>query len=203
MTALTNNSKVVLIILATFFSICSSFSQKKQVISINYGSANNIVLRATDIVGAGSVEGKGAFLVGVNYQKFKTENFSYQMGVSYSKNTVEITPSFYPEIDMTPKKKEIDMISLNFLGNYTFLKYAFVNGGVLLDYDMSAIDYSGIDSQSGMGLIGGIGGKYHYSNFELSVNPFISTHAIIPFKQANYQQHIWEAGITFGIGYIF
>ncbi len=68
---------------------------------------------------------------------------------------------------------------------------------------MSTEDYSSIDSQSGMGLTGGIGGKYQYSNFEFSITPFVNTHAIIPFKQVNYQQHLWETGIRFGVGYVF
>ena len=195
--------KIIYLILLTLFSVISIFSQEKQIISITYGSASNTIIRNPDIVCAGAVEGKATFLVGVNYQKFKNENFSYQMGISYSKNKFEIAPSFQPDIDMTPNKKEIDMLSLSFLGNYTFLKYAFINGGTLLDYDMNTENYSSIDSQSGIGLMGGIGGKYQYSKFEFSINPFISTHAIIPFKQENYQQHLWEAGVKFGVGYVF
>jgi len=194
--------KEISIILMLFFSVSFVFSQEKQLLSVHYGIASNVSLMKAGIVGAASSEGKGAIAIGVNYQKFKSINSSYQIGLFYSNNKFETTPAFYPGIDMTPKKKEIKMLTLNFFKNYTFLTYAFVNGGFLLDIDMSKKDYAPIDNQSGIGLSLGVGGKFSYKDFEVTINPFINTHAILPFTSED-QQHIWEAGIKFGLGYFF
>jgi len=195
--------RTLLLILILLFSFNTSFAQNKQIISVQLGKANNLMIRNTNLVGSGSVEGKGSILFGVDYQTYKKARLSYQIGLDFSKNNFELTPAFQPDIDMSPHKKEVKIIGLHFLANFTFLKYAFVNGGVLLDYDMSPEDYSGIDNQSGLGISAGIGGKYQFSDFEISINPFVNSHSIIPFKESNYQQHLWQAGIKFGVGYVF
>ncbi len=183
-----------------FFSL-TIFSQNK--ISVYYGFSDNALLRNSDLVGGPGFEGKGGNLYGLGYEKELVKNFSLKTGLEYSKNKIELTPNFYPEIDMTPREVDIEILTIPIYANYTFLKYLFVNGGALIDFELNREEYASTDDQSGIGFGIGIGGKYDFDNLTVFINPFYRSHAIIPFEKENYNQHLNEIGLIFGIGYNF
>ncbi len=177
------------------------FSQNK--ISVFYGFSDNALLRKAELIGGPGYAGKGSNLYGFSYEKALFKYFSLETGLEYSKNKIEITPNFYPGIDMTPKNVDIEILTVPIYANYTFLKYIFVNGGALIDFELNREEYASTDNQSGIGFGIGIGGKYDFNDLTVFVNPFYRSHAIIPFEKENYHQHLNEIGLKFGIGYNF
>ncbi len=183
------------------FFIQTIFSQNR--ISAYYGFSDNALLRKADLCGGPSFEGEGGDLYGLNYGKELFKNFSLETGLEYSKNKIEITPNFYPGIDMTPREVDIEILTVPIYANYTFLKYIFVNGGALIDFELNREEYASTDNQSGIGFGIGIGGKYDFNDLTVFINPFYRSHAIIPFEKENYNQLLNEIGLKFGIGYNF
>ncbi len=179
------------------------YSQNNNKISIYYGFSSNELTRKELLDGAPSYDGKGGNLFGLGYEREIFHNFCIETGLEYSKNSIEITPSFYPEIDLTSRKVTIEILTIPIYANYTFLKYLYANVGALIDFELNREEYDSTDNQSGIGFGLGIGGKYAFNNLILFVNPFYQIHAVIPFNKENYQQHLNELGLKFGIGYNF
>jgi len=49
----------------------------------------------------------------------------------------------------------------------------------------------------------GFGGKYHFNNFLIYVNPNYKRHAVVPFEKEIYPEKLTEFGIQFGLGLKF
>ena len=80
-------------------------------------------------------------------------------------------------------------------------KFLFVNGGLLLDFE---VENEVIDPQSGFGLGIGIGGEYIFtSGFNIFVNPYLNQHALFPFQKEQHHQRLLDAGVRLGVGYRF
>jgi len=187
-----------------FFSLASQVTaQNSNRISFFYAFSSNDLLRNEGLDGAPSYDGRGSDIFGFSYQRFLNEILSLETGIEYSKNKIEITPNFYPDIDMTPNKVTIEMFTIPIYTNFNFLKYFYANAGLLIDFEVNRDEYPKTDEQSGVGFGGGIGVQYTLQNFTLYINPMIRYHAVIAFQKENYQQHITEAGVKFGIGYNF
>ena len=189
------------IIIIAFLSL--EINAQKNRISVFYGFTGNELLRNEDLVGGPSYDGKGSDIFGINYQRALNKDISLETGLEYSKNKIGITPSFYPGIDLTPRQEDIELITIPVYVKFTFFKYFFVNGGTLIDFEINREDYLSTDEQSGIGFGAGIGGQYTFRNFTFYINPLLRYHALIPFHKENYQQHLTEAGIKFGLGYNF
>ena len=81
-----------------------------------------------------------------------------------------------------------------------FLKYCFVNGGVLTDLDVSRD--SPISNQTGFGAQLGAGLKFDFkTGISVFVNPYIKCHALIPAFYNGYNLHLLESAIRFGVTY--
>ena len=191
-----------------FFSLQIK-AQNSNRISFFYGFAANELVRSANLDGAPSYDGKGSTIFGITYQRTLNNYLSLETGLEYSKNKIEITPVYYPELHMYPSKNvvtqevSVNMITIPVYANFTFFKYFYANAGALIDFELSGEEYKSADEQSGIGFGGGIGAQYTFQNFTFFVNPMIRYHAVIPFQKENYQQHLAEAGVKFGLGFNF
>ena len=189
------------IIIIVFLSL--KINAQKNRIGFFYGLAGNELIRSTSLDGGASYDGKGSDIFGINYQRILNKDLYLETGLEYSKNKIGITPPFYPGIDLTPRQEDIVLITIPVYVKFTFFKYFFVNGGTLIDFEIDRTEYQSTDDQSGIGFGGGIGGQYTFRNFTFYINPLFRYHAVIPFQKENYQQHLTEAGIKFGLDYNF
>ncbi len=65
------------------------------------------------------------------------------------------------------------------------LKYLFVDGGLLADFETnyaSSEANSSASKQNGIGGELGTAAKYSFKHIQIFVNPFLQNHAIIPFS---------------------
>ncbi|HBG23832.1 MAG TPA: hypothetical protein DDX10_01940, partial [Rikenellaceae bacterium] len=110
------------------------------------------------------------------------------------------TPALYPPFDMTPSKKSISMISVPVGVRLNFLKYLFINGALLFDLETSSS--SSVNSQTGIGAMGGVAVKYdfHFGG-SIFINPYIKTHSLISFGMDNHKQMLLESGIRVGFSF--
>ncbi|WP_423128172.1 hypothetical protein [Gaoshiqia sp. Z1-71] len=192
--------KLATLILLLFISAVS-FSQHHK-LALVYGYANNDVYRVNELDGAAGYHGKSSYLIGLNYQKALVSSLWFETGLEYSRNKIEITPAPNPEIDLTARQTTAELLTIPAYGNLSFLKYFFVNGGLLLDFDIKLPEQS-IDSQTGIGFGFGIGGEINIKQLHFFANAFLKNHAVIAFDKERNQQHLVEDGLKFGIGYSF
>lgn len=165
-------------------------------------NGQNDLVNFDQLLGAPSYTGEGFYSIGLNYTKELKTWLSFESGLEYSRHKINISSKPLPDIARTSRTENTGLITIPVAYRLTFLKYAFVNGGLLFDIDSSLSN--SIDNQSGIGFLIGAGLKYNFkSGIALTLNPCVRMHSIIPFSPDKYQYHLIDSGIKFGIGYRF
>ncbi|MCE4564533.1 porin family protein [Maribellus sp. CM-23] len=176
-----------------------AFSQNANELKVYYGIAHSKILVNKDLNGAPGYDNDNTYEFGFKYLNKLTERFGIETGINYLHSRVEITPAF-TGTPVNSHFENLNLLSIPILANYTFGKYFFVNGGPLIDFQLSDASF---DSQSGIGYSLGIGAKYHFDRFLIFLNPNFKRHALIPFTKEDYPQKLTEWGLQLGIGYTF
>lgn len=192
-----------------FVASLFSYAQKsegeirKGQIGITFSSfGENDVVRFRNLEGASRKNGDTFFTFGINYLS-KLNNFlDVETGIEYSNHKIFVKPMVLPNMDSysTNYRASISLINIPVTLRVNFLKYCFINGGVLFGIDASSS--RPVDSQTGIGSILGLGIKYDF-NLGLSVfaNPYLKAHSLIPFSSDRYHQRLMESGFRFGLMY--
>ncbi len=170
-------------------------------IGITYTAfGENEVVQSVTLDGGRSYNGDFFYTVGVTYVYPINIWLEAETGVEYSEHHITITPSFYPGIDLTPRKADFSIINIPLTLRANFLNYFFVNGGLVINLDNTK--NSPIDDQTGIGALLGAALKYDF-DFGLStfINPYLKMNSWIPFNAEKYHQRVLEAGFRFGIMY--
>lgn len=180
-----------------------AYSQEKNRITVFSGVFSDAVF-ANSRLGAGSQEHNGSTFFGIRYLRNLNNSFSIETGLEYSSNRMQTAPAFYPGIDRTPTKEVIQMVSVPFYGNLTFLRHLFINAGAIVDFETNISDnrLNAADNQSGIGFGFGVGGKYTFKKITFIANPFFQSHAVIPFE-TKQSGRLMELGVRVGAGYNF
>jgi len=176
-----------------------SFGQAQNELRIYYGASSSEFLRNEILIGSGSSEIKDQSEFGIKYLKHLNENIALETGVNYHNSTISIKPAFTGETREV-RDENFELISVPIMVNYTFWKYFFVNGGALIDFQ---ITQNSTNSQDGIGYAFGIGGQYDIQDFTIFINPNFKKHSLIPFEKSNNHQKLTELGIQIGLGYKF
>lgn len=198
--------RTTLLIFCLFFAI-SIYAQKtegksqKGKIGITFSSfGENDVFRKESLMGEASYNSDKFYIIGINYIYKLNNTFDFETGIEYAKHQIIIDP-FDPPYDEAPSHgAQFSLINIPLSIRVNFLKYCFVNGGLILDIDPTVS--SPIDSQDGIGAILGLGLKYD-SKYGVSafVNPYIKPHSLISFSGIENHQRVMESGFRFGLMY--
>jgi hypothetical protein len=121
---------------------------------------DNTVFRFNELDGAASIDGTGYHSFGINYVAGLNRWLESETGLEYSRHNLIMTPPFNPEFDNTPLETGLSMVTVPVTLRANFLRYFFVNGGLVLGLDASA--GSRVDSQTGIGAVLGLGLKYDF-----------------------------------------
>jgi hypothetical protein len=170
-------------------------------VGISFSSfGDNIVFRFTELTGAASYTGDNFYTFGINYLSGINTWLETETGLEFSKHNIIIHPNLPPDMDNAPRNASFELINIPVTVRANFLKYFFVNGGLLFDFDVSK--NSPIDNQTGIGTILGLAVKYSFDcGVSAFVNPYTKAHTLIPFSADNYHQRLWENGFRVGITY--
>jgi hypothetical protein len=146
-----------------------------------------------------SYNGSSFYTVGITYIRGLNKWLEIETGLEYSKQNIRIIPNIYPGLYIFMQTKKTELILLNIPATLraNFLKYFFINGGLLIDLDISNNIF--IENQTGIGGIVGLGVNYDF-DFGLSVflNPYIKAHSWIYIEE---RQKILEKGFRLGVTY--
>ena len=177
-----------------------NFQPKKFGLTYSSFGAND-VFRTSGLMGDGSYDSKSFYTLGASYIHPLNNWLQVETGIEYARHTITITPSFDPNIDRAPRDGNFSLVNIPLTLKANFLKFFFVNGGVLLDIDVSKD--SPIDSQAGLGTMLGIGVQYEFGNgVGVFVNPYTKVHSLVPFIRETYHQRLLETGVRLGVTFV-
>ncbi|MGF1585651.1 MAG: hypothetical protein ACFCUM_10040 [Bacteroidales bacterium] len=170
-------------------------------IGITYSSfGSNDVFRFNELDGSASYNRDFFYSLGINYVYPLSKWLETETGIEYSSHNIIINPNLPPEMDNSSLKGNLALINIPVTLRANFLKFFFINGGLILDIDGSA--NSPIDNQTGIGALLGVSIKYDFnSGITTFVNPYTKVHSLIPFRDREYHQRIFENGIRVGLTY--
>ncbi len=159
---------------------------------------DNDVITSSDLVGAPGYDGNGFWSTGIVFSQNINKWLEWESGLEYSRHEITVLPNLPPQSDADPRKERLALITIPFTLKAGFLKYFFVNGGLMLDMDVRGS--SPVDDQTGIGPVLGTGVKYDFgSGISLFLNPYARIHSLLPFSGAKYHQKLLDSGIRFGI----
>lgn len=139
------------------------------------------------------------YAVGINYITPINKWLEVETGIEYVRHYIIIEPNLPPNMDSAPRKENFGLVNIPITLRANFLKYFFVNGGLILGIDGS-FD-SPIDN-TGLGTLLGVGLKYDFkSGVSIFVNPYLKVHSLLSFNGFQDHQRIWENAIRVGITY--
>ncbi|GAB1474465.1 hypothetical protein MASR2M69_19060 [Bacteroidota bacterium] len=184
--------------LLIIFSLILLTSSVSAQIGVHFSPAGKLnVYIPEPLEGAGGRTGDYVYAFGVNYLKPLKGSFELETGLEFTKFGIIQTPGPYPPFDMTQTKKSISMISVPVGIRLNFLKYFFINGAVLLDMELKSS--ADMNSQSGIGAMGGVAFKYDFrSGVSVYINPYFKAHSILSFSNNDYKQMLLESGARIG-----
>jgi hypothetical protein len=162
----------------------------------------NQVFRFSEMDGAPSFDSDYFRALGISWVYPVNSWLEFETGIEYAEHQITINPNLPPDSDNTSRPADFSLINVPFSVRANFLKYFFMNGGFILDVDVSAS--GSIDSQTGIGTLLGFAAKYDFSfGVTAFVNPYFKIHSIIPFQDAEHHQRVWENGVRLGLTYDF
>jgi|GEM_PF-5011726 hypothetical protein len=137
--------------------------------------------------------------VGIRYVIKSPKAIGFETGIEYSRYQFTIRDH---RIDY--HHETANLVTLPLYVNVTFLKFFYINGGLLIDSEFGKQQHA-IQNQSGIGFGAGLGARLNYRKVSFFINPSVESHAFIPFKKqkASTRQSIFNHGWRAGIGYTF
>ena len=183
-----------------FLTGAQAYCQSKNNVSLVFGVGSNGIYNSG--IGAAGFAGKGETVFGLRYTRRLTGALAIETGIEYASERLlwDYEDAYDP--NFTPQRVNIRMLSIPVYANITFLKYLFVDGGFMLDLETSHKPGGIAPRQDGIGLGGGIGGKYSFGHLSLFVNPFLQAHSMIAFHNEGGGR-LLNSGVKFGVGFSF
>jgi hypothetical protein len=195
-----NNKTFKLLIIVCFLTIQTSLNAQKALnnkIGLTFSP-----LGISNLIGKSDntsyiIKDKSFYSLGVTYMRGLNKWLDIETGLEYSNHNIGITPDFLNVIYMRTSEVKLILLNIPATVRANFLKYFFVNGGVLIDINVSDNIY--IDNQTGIGGIVGFGANYNFDfGLSLFLNPYIKAHSWIDVGK---REKILEKGLRFGITY--
>lgn len=183
-------------------SVC--FAQNNNTLFLTYALSNPQPVFNGNVAGGAGYKPVASNSFGLRYLIKSPKIITLETGIEYSNYHFKLDYVDDPGIPIPDNKQTTNLISIPLYAHLTFLKYFFINGGLLIDCEISR-KQSTINKQSGVGLGLGAGIKYKYKNVAIFVNPFLERHAFL--RPENMQllsgRSTINPGGRVGIGYSF
>ena len=181
-------------------TLLSVFTQaqtaEKGKIGLTYSFNGGTTVMQPALEGAASHDVTDATAIGIIYLKPLNNWLELETGITYSLCKITTTSSPTPEVNTY--KSNLSLIDIPVGLRAAFLKYFFVNGGLLLDTEL--MNNSSVSSQTGIGMMAGVGIKYDFRfGGSLFFNPYGKIHSLVPFGGWKHHDRILESGWEFGI----
>lgn len=136
------------------------------------------------------------YTIGFNYLKPISSWIDIETGLEYSRKLGQLKTIFFD--DAITKKANTTMASIPLTLRANFLRFFFINGGLLTDFDLGG--YESARYQSGIGPVLGLGIKYGFKyGGQIFINPYFKRRAVISFSENEDRMKMEEVGIRVGV----
>jgi hypothetical protein len=195
--------KNLFIFAAAFLFHFNSFAQNSSTLFLTYALSNPEPVYNRSVDGGAGYRAVASSSFGLRYYAKSSKIITLETGIDYSLYHFKMDYVDFPNIVIPDVQQTAKLISIPVYAHLTFLKYLFLNGGVLIDTEINK-QRSDVNKQSGIGFGLGIGLKYNYKRVNIFVNPFLERHAFLGFESAQgTRQSIINPGGRVGLGYSF
>ena len=152
--------------------------------------------------GSPSFSGQRYYSLGVIYVYPISRRFDLEVGIEYRNSSFHINPLFVEEMDMRPYI-DFSFIEVLLTTRFNFWRHFFLNGGLLVNFEIAEINR--LYNQSGIGAMLGVGAKYDFKSIPIGlfINPYLRYRPFIPFSGRNLNLRTAETGFRVGIVYNF
>ena len=195
---------MLLVFLCASFALQAQSSGRNSSISVTFsGLGQNTALHWEDINGAGSYSGRGYYSFGITFVRSLSNRFDLGTGIEFINSTFRFSnASLGP--DNIPHQTNFSLIEIPVTARFNFWQYFFLNGGLLLGFDITQNRH--LHSQTGVGAMLGVGARYDFNSLPIGLflNPYLKYRPLIPFAETgNFRWRTAEAGFRFGVVYSF
>jgi len=197
--------KKYLVTLILVFISLSSFSQEtkkqesyKDSYGISIGSGESGLYTLGKSVGGPDYLGLSAIEAGFNYDHPLNKFLYFESGIYWHHNRIKITPGVNPGVDMTPRYTNLNFFYIPVNLKVMILKYFFIDGGMLLNMDVST--HSEISNQTAIGADFGFGLEIPvFKHYSITINPYVNIHELYKLDRQDLGESIIGDGVRFTI----
>lgn len=199
-----NLKKLICLLFALNFYVVLIVAQKGS-IGVSFSAfSDNDVARFKSLEDNSSFGAGKSYSYGISYLKPLNKWLELETGMEYVYGVVNKSSDVH-DIGMGvvsyTSTSNLALLNVPITVRANFLKYFFVNAGLLVDLDVSK--NSIIESQTGIGTMFGLGVKYDFkSGMSVFVNPYSKIH-VFPVAMNNNPAHFLETAVRIGIMYKF
>lgn len=194
-----NETLLICFTLLFVSGICSGQKTWWGEISGFAGGGDNDIFRFQELVGSGSVTGKGFWTAGADLRRLMGDHFSIGTGLSYSHQYYYTSPA--PGIGGTDTPGSFGLVTLPVMVRADFLKWFFADAGALVAVQTGS---SRVDDMSGLGATVGAGIQYRFkSDMFIRVRAYVAQYGLLHFSPEDHPQTLLNGGVTLGVGYRF
>ena len=149
-----------------------------------------------------SSSGKGYHSFGIIYIYPISSRFDLEVGIEYRNSSLHTNLVLVEEMGMRPYI-DFSFIEILLTTRFNFWQHFFLNGGLLINFEIAEINR--LYNQSGIGAMLGVGAKYDFKStpIGLFINPYLRYRPFIPFSGRNLNLRTAEAGFRVGVVYNF
>jgi hypothetical protein len=170
---------------------------QKNTYGLSIGVAKGFIMKQA-LDGDASYDLNTGFSIGFHYNRKLTDKLYIETGIDWYNSSVSVTPSFYPNIDMTPKEYDIQLIYIPVFVRVDLSKYFYLNGGLIGDFDITKDNY--ITNQSGIGAGFGLGTGFSITDkIVIELNPYLNFHGLVLVDKENYPERICDFGVKLNL----
>jgi len=192
--------KIKLLSLLLLCGTLGANAQSKNTLSVVYGTAVSSV-NIHRVIGDFGFDDRRGTTFGVNYNRGISKAFSVESGLYFSQDDIFFSNSL-PGAHVE-KQEQVKMLTVPVYAKLGFLKYFFVDGGMLVHFQTNYSSSSTLSRQSGLGYELGLGAKYDFGRVQIFVNPYVQYHTLIQFDSSRSYFNLMDFGYKFGLGYDF
>lgn len=182
---------LTLLIVLSFSQI---YAQEKGTLGFTFSALNNNMIMQSSALNPDytATKGRGLMSFSADYWYPISESIEFETGVNYSMQGFVDSYHNPEEAGKEPKFYDLDYVNIPVGLRLTFLKYGFVNTGILLD----------VIEEQGIGAYFGAGVKIESPvGFGVFVNPYLKTHSILPINFNENAKRLVDAGVRVGVSF--
>ena len=186
-----------------FILLATRINAQKAEVGITFSalSDNSIARFRNDYISDSGTDAGKSYSFGITYLKPLNKWLEVETGIEFlqSKASIHSIVSTTSGVITVFRDGTVSLLNVPLCVRANFWKYCFVNGGVVLDIDVSS--NSPVQTQTGLGSQLGFGLKYDFeTGASLFVNPYMKIHSF-PLSFQTNQEHLFESAVRFGVSY--